>query len=159
LTLFVVLTDVDKSWARQLATAVYDSATNKNLVDEAVNTDADPQDLDLLGYSGELAFAKVANHFPITDVDGPTPVDCVVNGITVDVKTTEYITGHLVVRPKHKGKSAQSFVLMTGTMENGFHYRGWMWAEDVFQDKYLGTLGRGPTYKVPQSDLNQGLPA
>ena len=158
MTTFVLLTEVDKSWAKQLTTAVYDSATKKNLVDEAVNTDVDPHDLDLLGYSGELAFAKIANHFPATATDGPTPVDCVVNGITVDVKTTDYTTGHLVVRPKMKGNSAKSFVLMTGTMDKGFHYRGWMWAEDVFQDKYLGSLGRGPTYKVPQCDLNKGLP-
>ena len=153
-----MLTEVETSWAKQWATAVYDASTNKNLVDEAVNTDVDPQDLDLLGYSGELAFAKVANHFPLTGTDGPTPIDCMVNDISVDVKTTEYSTGHLAVRPKHKGKSAQAFALMTGTLKNGFVYRGWMWAKDVFQDKYLGSLGRGPTYKVPQCDLNQGLP-
>ena len=160
---FAVLTDVEKSWADQWATAVYDASTGKNLVDTAVNTDVSAKELDLIGFSGELAFAKIANLFPVTGTDGPTPIDCVVNDISVDVKTTPYSSGHLVVQPKYMGKSAKAFVLMTGKVDDGFHYRGWMWAEDVFQQKYIKNENtipafRKPAYGVPQCDLNQGLP-
>jgi len=163
LTTFVVLTEVEKAWVTQWATAVYDAATGKNLVDTAINTDISAKGLDVIGFSGELAFAKIADHFPVTLTDGPTQIDCVVNGISVDVKTTPVGSGHLVVQPKYKGKSAQAFVLMTGTMEGVFHYRGWMWAEDVFQQKYIKNENTIPrfrkaAYGVPQCDLNQGLP-
>ena len=67
------------------------------------------------------------------------------------------------MQPKYEGKSAQAFALMTGTLANGFVYRGWMWADDVFQQKYLKGPNstpsfRKPAYAVPQCDLNQGLP-
>jgi len=164
LTTFVVLTDVEKSWVTQWATAVYDATTAQNLVDTAINTDIGAKGLDVIGFSGELAFAKIGNHFPVTLTDGPTQIDCVVNGVSVDVKTTPVSSGHLVVQPKYKGKSAQAFVLMTGTLADGFHYRGWMWAEDVFQEKYIKDENTIPrfrkaAYGVPQCDLNQGLPA
>ena len=160
----VLLTLVEKSWAKQWATAVYEAATRKNLVNQAVNTDVHPEQLDLIGFSGELAFAKVVNQFPMTGIDGPTPIDYTVNDISVDVKTTPYSSGHLVVQPKYMGKSAKAFVLMTGKVDDGFHYRGWMWAEDVFQQKYIKNENtipafRKPAYGVPQCDLNQGLPA
>ena len=160
---FVVLTEVEKSWVDQWATAVYDATTGQNLVDTSINTDVGAHALDVIGFSGELAFAKIINQFPVTELNGPTQVDCVVNGLSVDVKTTPVNSGHLVVQPKYKGKSADVFVLMTGSMSEGFHYRGWMWAEDVFQAKYIKDETTTPrfrkaAYGVPQRDLNQGLP-
>jgi hypothetical protein len=154
----IVLTLLEQSWAKQWATAIYDASTNMNLVDAKVDSGRDSLELDIVGFSGELAFAKLVNQFPSTDTDGPTPIDCTYNGKTIDVKTTPYTSGKLLSRPEHKGKSAEAFVLLTGTPEDGYIYRGWFLAADLFQDKFLTDLGHGSTYAVPQHLLKQGLP-
>ena len=157
-TYFVVLTDVEKSWASQWATAIYDATTKQKLYDARVDPNVSSLDMDIIGFSGELAFAKLINQFPSTDTDGPNHVDCTVGGKTVDVKTTKRDNGQLLVRPSLKGNSAEVFVLLTGTPDKGYHYRGFMHANDVFQPRYLTDLGHGPTYAVPQHLLKQGLP-
>jgi hypothetical protein len=157
-TYFVVLTDVEKSWANQWATAIYDATTKQNLHDARVDPNTTSLDMDIIGFSGELAFAKLINQFPSTDTDGPSHVDCTVCGKTVDVKTTKRDNGQLLVRPSLKGSSAELFVLLTGTPETGYKYRGFMPASEVFQQRYLTDLGHGPTYVVPQHLLKQGLP-
>ena len=158
MTIFVTLTEVEKAWAKQWATAIYDASTGKNLHDAKVDTSVDSLELDIIGFSGELAFAKMANQFPITNTDGPTHIDCVVNGKTVDVKTTHREHGQLLVRPSHKDDPAEVYVLLTGTRDTGYTYKGHMYAEDVFQPENLTDLGHGPTYAVPQHRLKGGLP-
>ena len=158
MTVFVTLTDVEKSWAKQWATAIYDASTGKNLHDAKVDKSVDSLELDIIGFSGELAFAKMTNQFPVTNTDGPTHIDCVVNGKTVDVKTTRRELGQLLVRPAHMDDPAEAYVLLTGTIDTGYTYKGHMYAEDVFQPENLTDLGHGPTYAVPQHRLNGGLP-
>ena len=156
---YVDLTGVEKAWATSWATEIYEKSADSNLHDAKMDKSADSLQLDIIGFSGELAFAKMANLFPVTNTDGPTNFDIIVNGKKVDVKTTNRDNGQLLVRPAHKGKSADAFVLLTGTMNNGYTYRGWMNAEEVFQDENLTNLGHGSTYAVPQYLLKKGLPA
>ena len=153
----VILTEVEKSWAVQLATSVHDSAGKQMLPDGKIDPSKTSKAIDIIGFSGELAFAKLVNQFPATQTDGPSAVDLVVEGKAVDVKTTDRDNGQLLVRPKCRGNSAEIFVLMTGTLDKGFVYHGGLPAAEVFQDKYITDLGHGPTYAIPQVLLNKQI--
>lgn len=158
MTVFVTLTEVEKSWVVQWATAIYEASKEQNLVDVKMDASADSLQMDIVGFGGELAFAKMANQFPLTDTDGPTRVDCVINGKSVDIKTTNLENGRLLVRPAHKLKPADAYVLITGSMDEGYTYRGWATAEQIFADENLTDLGHGPTYALTQGELRGGLP-
>jgi len=68
------------------------------------------------GLGGELAFCKAFNVFPDVATDYPSEHDAVLpNGIKVEIKTTEYKTGKLIVR---RMNDADVYVLVTGTFPN-----------------------------------------
>lgn len=71
----------------------------------------------------------------------------------VEVRGTHYEQGHLRIDPKDPDN--RKFYLLTG-LNGTYIIRGWIFAKDAKQDKYLKTFDkeRGSTYFVPQSDLN-----
>ena len=71
MTVTVTFTEVDKSWALQLATSVHDSAGKQLLPDAKIDQSKTSKDVDIIGFSGELAFAKLVNQYPNTQTDGP----------------------------------------------------------------------------------------
>lgn len=65
------------------------------------------------GLGGEMAFCKAFNLFPDVATDYPSEHDAVLpNGMKVEIKTTEYKTGKLIVRRLNE---ADVYVLVTGT--------------------------------------------
>ena len=71
----------------------------------------------------------------------------------IDVRSTHWEHGDLRIEPKDPDN--RKFYLLTGL--NGIYIiRGWMYAKDAKQDKYLKTYDkeREMKYFVPQSDLN-----
>jgi hypothetical protein len=77
-----------------------------NVVNLKVSPSSDAT-VDLEGMCGEIAFCKLFNVYPDMDVDRMPPhplYDCILPGdIRVDVKTTKYETGKLLVDAR-KGK-------------------------------------------------------
>jgi len=74
-----------------------------------------------------------------------------------EVRATKYDNGNLIIRPRDKDN--QRYWLLTG--ENGkYKVRGYMYARDAKQPKYLDDKGNGrtPVYFVPQSDLVKANP-
>ena len=71
----------------------------------------------------------------------------------IDVRSTHWKHGDLRIEPKDDND--RKFYLLTG-LNGTYTMRGWMYAKDAKQDKYLKTYDkeREMKYFVPQSDLN-----
>ena len=70
----------------------------------------------------------------------------------VEVRVTHYSNGRLIIRDRDKDDT--KYYLLTG-MNGKYHIRGYMYARDAKQEKYLDcpVADRTPSYYVPQSDL------
>lgn len=73
----------------------------------------------------------------------------------IEVRTTHYDTGRLIIRDRDKDDT--KYYLLTG-LNGTYHVRGYMYARDAKQSKYLDAPveGRPASYYVPQSDLRMG---
>ena len=70
----------------------------------------------------------------------------------IDVRSTHWEHGYLRIEPKDNND--RKFYLLTG-LNGTYTMRGWIYAKDAKQDKYLKTYDkeREMKYFVPQSDL------
>ena len=89
-----------------------------------------------LGNDGEKAFSDAFGGYVEPSGDGDDGgIDVVVDGVTFDVKTTEYETGHLLVRSDRKHyHNTDAYVLVIKT-EDGFNIVGALTASEVYAEK------------------------
>jgi hypothetical protein len=121
--------------------------------------------IDENGTCGEFAAAKLFNVFPDLTLYNRADShagDMLVGSYTVDIKTTHYATGILVITlDKLLEKCPDAFALMTGDFRKGpeYTYHGGIDARRVFEDQFLGDLGHGPSRVVERKHLigNPGL--
>jgi hypothetical protein len=113
---------------------------------------------DLEGIAGEIAFCKIMNVFPDTDIkitsskNGEDKGDAITCYGVVDVKTTRYETGHLVVAPWKTGEGIDYYVLMVGTFPT-YRYAGCISKSELISPNYFGTFNGQETYFVSQENL------
>ena len=127
---------------------------------------ADPAEVDFEGICGEIAFCKLFNVYPDLDTDHepPHPLhDCVIPpppGFRIDVKTTKYETGKLLVDARKKGKvgGVDYYALMTGSFPGPYTFRGLIAREHIIQPQKLGLLCGYKSYMAEQSELTDDLP-
>jgi hypothetical protein len=107
----------------------------------------------LEGIGAELAFCKLMNVYPDTVTDRWPDSDAVTKyGESVDVKTTRYRNGRLVM-PLHKAnKQSDMYALMVGTFPE-YRLVGMLSAEEVFKPENVHDLGHGPCYVIEQEKL------
>jgi hypothetical protein len=74
----------------------------------------------------------------------------------VDVKSAPRTASDLLVLP-HKPGDADLYALMVGAFP-AFRFAGWIDALTYFAFARLVDLGHGPTYSIPQSELDPELP-
>ena len=104
----------------------------------------------LNGYGGELGFCILANVFPDLTWLSPGIWDCIVNGKTVDVKTTNASTPSLIVdNPK---REIDYYVLMVGSFPS-YEYLGFCSREELSQN-YVEVNGK-EKYIVTSDKLNK----
>lgn len=105
------------------------------------------------GLGGELAFCKAFNLFPDIATDYPSEHDAVLpNGMKVEIKTTEYKTGKLLVR---RMNDADIYVLITGTFPD-YNIIGYVKASILAESEQELTSKSGKKNKafvVVQEDL------
>lgn len=135
---------------RRQATAREHGVTDRKIGNQSNNfTDEN-------GFGGEFAFCKLFNVMPDFWVKNPNTdlpkydvkLPC---GLKIDVKTTKYETGRLVVA-KWKAGDVDCYALMTGTMPT-YTLRGFFTKEATMKDCNLQNLGHGEGYVVPQALL------
>lgn len=124
-----------------------------------VNSGVQPDYAEREGVMSELAFCKMLNIFPTEFFDvsprsatsGEDLGDAVVNGWTIDVKTTKYKTGKLL--SKRKNPAIDLVVLMIG--ENGsYELVGGLLASDMYQDwRYNRFKMPTPCFAALQEEL------
>lgn len=110
--------------------------------------------INFLGIGGEFAFCKLKNIFPDMSIDYPLPFDCKIDKIGyIDIKTTIYPNGHLVVGKWKETYSVPAyFALMVGEMPT-FELKGFYPGNKMFYPENLKDFGGGLTYAISQDRL------
>ena len=146
-------------------------AKNRNSRNRSFNvsnlkiSSADAATVDLEGVCGELAFCKLFNVYPDLDTDREPPhplFDCVVDGLRIDVKTTKWETGKLIVdaRKGSKTNGVDYYALMTGVFPGPYTFRGFIHRERLIVPSRLGSLTNYRSFKsyiADQSELTDEL--
>ena len=118
-------------------------------------------DMNLNGFGAELAFCNLTfsefdsttnpnqNHFLKDDA-------VLADGRTVDVKTTVYKTGKLLIRCGKEDKKVDLYALMIGEFPK-YTFRGWIAYDDIIDQENIVELPQGKSYVKTQQDLNHNL--
>ena len=107
------------------------------------------------GVGGELAFGKAFNLYPdFSTTRGD--YDLKIVDTTIDLKTTHYFTGRLIVPTTKKISDCDVYVLVVGEMPN-YTIVGWLQSQHIINDEHRGNVGTGPVYLAEQTEL-QGFP-
>jgi hypothetical protein len=117
--------------------------------------------MNINGFGAELAFCILTN----SEFDSTTNPDenhflkddaVLADGRTVDVKTTVYKTGKLIIRCGKEEKKVDLYALMIGEFPK-YTFRGWISYDDVIQDENILQLPQGKSYVKTQVELNHYL--
>ena len=149
---------------RKLAHFVAKNRNGNNRHFNTTNLKISPEDaatVDLEGVCGEIAFCKLFNVYPDIDTDREPPhplYDAIIPpppGIRIDVKTTKYDGGKLLVdsRKGVKTLGVDYYALMTGQFPGPYTFRGFIAREHIIQPHKLGLLGGHKSYMAEQSEL------
>lgn len=156
----VTLNQTEQRIATWVAKCRYQSNREKGVKNRKVS-DEDWFIIDRQGIASEMAFCKLFNIYP----DFSTEIrsgghDCILhNGETVDVKSTVYPNGKLLVSKSKKeiDNGASVYVLMIGTYPT-YKFAGWAYKEDVFREECIEDFaGKGETYVMRQEYIRINL--
>ena len=110
---------------------------------------------DLEGMAAEIAFAKYVNVYPDLDTDGDEhPVYDVMlyDGKLVDVKSTTYPTGRLIVAPWKNVDAVDVYVLVVGTFPS-YRIAGAIEGYRLTRPHRMKDLGHGKVFVATQDEL------
>lgn len=115
--------------------------------------DLDPAHKELNQFGAELAFCKITNCYPDLNWTGRIHYDAVSpNGKTIDIKTTNILSGHLLVKQKPRRNLPFFYALMLGELPY-FALAGFMRAWDLLDEDRLDNTLEHPAYKARQDEL------
>ena len=118
-------------------------------------------DMNKNGFGAELAFCKLCdvdfdsstikeeNHFCRADAK-------FIDGTEIDVKTTVYDFGKLLVRGGKEKKVVDIYTLMTGVFPN-YVFRGWATYNEIIRPENIERYNWGFTYAMKQNRLRKEL--
>ncbi len=151
----ITLNESEQRIARHLGNARFQYGRNNGVENKRVGNQSD-QETDLNGMGAELAFCKHFNIYPDLQIGVLSDDDCnLPNGLGVDVKTTKYPNGRLLVGLNKKAKPSGAYALMIGTFPT-YRYAGIISAERLFKDENIGNTGHGNCYLIDQENLYIG---
>jgi hypothetical protein len=113
------------------------------------------REINLDGSAGEIAFAKMMNLYPNLYTEAPQKkADYVVNTTKVEIKTSRWETAHLLLDKSQVSFDIDLYVLLIGTMANGFKFAGAITKKDfVIEENYRKFKTGNFSYNLPQSEL------
>ena len=116
------------------------------------------EETDREGFGGEIAYCKLVNLYHDLDTNLSTPdYDCIsCNGEKIDVKTTKYRDGHLIVPVNKITHPADKYVLVTGEFPV-YNIIGECGEERLFMEENIRDFGKGPGYTLCQNKLEDVL--
>jgi hypothetical protein len=150
--LIIELNDAEQRLAKYLAQCRYKSNRASGTINRKIGDQSD-EETDLNGIGAEIAFCKLFNVFPDTNIDQRPNEDAILHsGIRVDVKTTKYPNGKLITPIWKKKISVELYALMIGTFP-AYKFAGCIRGDELFKDENIINLGYGDTYAVFQDKL------
>ena len=166
----ISLNMAEQKLAVYLAKRRYGVNRSAGMKDSRIDSDknADGWKMDLVGIAGEIAFSRLFNVYPDTDISvtcsskGQDHGDVTIpfNGINyvVDVKTTIYSRGKLLVVPwkDFKNSGVDLYALMTGVFPS-YVFRGFISSKDLFRKENYQTMNGHKCYLANQSKLTIDL--
>lgn len=154
-----VLNNAEQLVAKYVGEKRYESNRANNVAISKIGPQSH-EDTEVNGVCGEIAFCKIFNIYPDFEIVYPAPIhDAILNGYKIDVKTTVYQTGRLLVEiTKRKYLHALDyFALMIGEFPQ-YWFIGYMAAKDIMVDSKIIDLGLGDTFAAEQHELWPELP-
>ena len=150
----VVLNSNEQKIAVLIAEQRYKTNREKGIKNRKAGSQSTYQ-TEVEGVGGELAFGKAFNLYPdFSTTRGD--YDLKIADTTIDVKTTHYFTGRLIVPTTKKISDCDVYVLVVGEMPN-YTIVGWLQSQHIINDEHRGNVGTGPVYLAEQTEL-QGFP-
>ena len=110
---------------------------------------------DLEGIAAEIAFARYVNVYPDIDIDCKEypPHDVTLHdGTLVDVKTTKYPNGRLIVAPWKNVDAVDIYVLVVGEFPT-YRIAGAMESYRLMRPHRMKDLGHGKVFVATQEEL------
>lgn len=147
----ITLNNIEQRVSKAIAKARYKNARDKNVTDKKIG-DQSNWETDLEGIGSEIAAAKAFNVYPDLEVGHIPTADLVIDGYTIDIKSTKYATGHLLATKTKLDRQCDVYVLVVGTFPN-YELKGWCSKSDLFKPENLKDLGMGEGYALPQDKL------
>jgi hypothetical protein len=148
----ITLNEAEQKLATYLAKQRHSNNRERGVTDRRVGPQSS-HETDLQGIGAEIAFCRIINVYPDTDV-GHTPLaDCVtINGHTVDVKATKHQNGHLLVAKWKDPQGVHAYALMVGEFPT-YRMAGMAPSYEVFRPDRIKNFGHGEGYAVGQGEL------
>lgn len=146
----IVLNEVEIQLARITAEALEKYSRSHGYATKLKRDERSHFELHFQGLGAEFAVAKVLNIYPDLSSDY-SKIDLVWNDKTINVKSTKYPYGKLLV-PDYQGRTADWYILVTGEMPE-YNIRGVVHADEVFREENIGDLGKGKAYIMEQYQL------
>ena len=161
----IYLEDTEIKLYTDIGQARYNNNRKKSVKDTAAKRDKnDPYKFDILGVAGELALYKIIGEYPngVMDVGirsmerGTDKGDLLLDGLTVDVKTTDHANGRLLAVSNKCLGVIDLFALVIKLSDDYFMLRGFYPCHLLIKEENFnradGKLVR-PCYNVGQEEL------
>jgi hypothetical protein len=150
----ITLNEPEQRLARYLAALRYAHNRRKGAINGRVGTQSD-EVTDLEGAGAELAFCKIFNIWPDTEIGERPDHDAILkDGRRVDVKATRHPHGHAIAVRKKLSHPPDVYALMVGTFPT-YRYAGMIPASKLLCEEKLTDFGYGATFAARQDELTQ----
>lgn len=151
--MIVSLSDQEMATINILAALRSLTARSANVTDFKIS-DLNGSDIDSDGLMAEYAFCKYKNVFPDL-IPSPRSGSCdaIVNGLKIDIKSTRYKNGRLLVTLKDN-PDVDIYILAI-IDKNIVTFVGWDYKKNVCVPENIRNLGRGDGYVVDQDKLKK----
>lgn len=116
------------------------------------------KETDINGVMGEIASAKYFDVWPSFGYDQIDLILPIRDGITVDVKSTEYTDGHLIAKLSKKHKDHSDLFMLAVIDKSGqpnkVRLPGYIHYKELFREEMEDYFGYGYVYACPQDELH-----
>ena len=147
----IILTDSEQKIADFIAKVRTKTSRAKGIKNLKVGPQS-PEQTELEGAGSELAAAKILNVWPDLSSGKSSVEDFTYNGFTVDVKTTKYPNGRLILPLYKKQKACDYYVLMVGTFPK-YKCVGVASKNKLIDDKNITSFGWNNHHALEQAEL------
>lgn len=155
----IILNEIEQELCKLVSQKRFEMNRTKKIKNNKIGPQSDSF-TDLNGFGAELAMAKLLGIYPDTEIRVRSALkdngDLIYNNLKLDIKTTKYKNGKLIVHPSKKKNPADIYILLIGKFPE-YTFVGGIKSNEVFKQDNIKNLGYGLTYAVDQDKLINSL--